>query len=640
MEDGTGPRLRLVFDDCKMLTKSQRTEGLKRSWVLLNPHHRTISELADHLLDVFALDDACPDGLVLSMDGFVLPPFESTSILKEKDIIRVKKKKGPSTDVIGVRDGRKSLEVEEAVEEQHVVAGMKLLANEEFAREVGGYESEREEDEPKKLEDELHLDNAAEKKIVSKKRKASRKLKRSNDRKKRKKSAAVEESSGTPKDVQKEIQTNQNESSQKHTLLLENSLVENGKPPNTNGELNHLSTPESDQRTNNINVTTPSEKRSSEPQENGKNSVVSSQTSAGTKKTPSRSTRRKKTKMKWLREAKRKENEQHQIQLHKTDNKQSSAKDICKVAREPQEPDKSDHEEGDVVPVVVRPGHIRFEPSGKVDADQPIRQPEISVENFQWNGITSKRKGQKWGKEKTVFHKRCDQKKGNQEFSEMMAINEGTTVNGPVDFDKLKPCTSLPQEGDTVAYRLIELSPSWTPEISSFRVGKISKYDPKLERITLVQVPKYPIVFEQQGDEASAAKPETSIYGEDGSLEIDYSSLVDVRIIKQGNVTAAQSVAAGVSQVPLGDQGGASCSRQKSNKEPKGKERVAPPRENGKTNVWDEVCEALSAKKAQLSQEDNWTKKGGSSGRSWPYRALRGSALGPTMARLRAQNEI
>lgn len=57
--------------------------------------------------------------------------------------------------------------------------------------------------------------------------------------------------------------------------------------------------------------------------------------------------------------------QQHQIQLHKTDNKQSSAKDIYKVAREPQEPDKSDHEEGDVVPVVVRPGHIRFEPSGK-----------------------------------------------------------------------------------------------------------------------------------------------------------------------------------------------------------------------------------------------------------------------------------
>lgn len=69
--------------------------------------------------------------------------------------------------------------------------------------------------------------------------------------------------------------------------------------------------------------------------------------------------------------------------------------------------------------------------------------------------------------------------------------------------------------------------------------------------------------------------------------------------------------------------------------------------ENGK-DVWDEICEAFSAKKAQLSQEDNWNKKkstagssaGSSSRSSWSYRALRGSALGPTMALLRAQKDL
>ncbi|EXB82497.1 hypothetical protein L484_027672 [Morus notabilis] len=655
-----GLRLRLVFEDCKMLTKSQRMEGLKRSWVLLKPHHETISEVADHLLRVFDIDDACSDGLVLSMDGFVLPPFESTSILKDKDIIRVKKKKGPSsTDIIGVGDGRKSFEVEEVAEEQDAVPGMKLLATEEFARETGGYESESEEEEPAKSEDlhidntpepekkvvskkrkALQLDNSLEKKEVSNKRKASKKLKRSNDRKKRKKSATVEECSGTPEDVQNEIPPKKDESSHQHILLLENSPVKNDKSPDTDGELDYLSTTESDERTNNINVTTPSEKRSCEPQENGKKSVASSHTHDGIKKGPSRSTRRKRAKRQWLIErAKKKENELHQTKLQKTDNEQSSAKDNC-ITEEHKKRDKSDYEDGDVVPVVVRPGHIRFESSGKVDADQPVRQPEISMENFQWNGITSKRKGQKWGKEKTGFHKRSDQKRRNQDSSEMMIIEEETNVIGHVDFNKLKPCTSLPQEGDTVAYRLIELSPSWTPELSFFRVGKISKYDPKSDRITLVQVPEYPIVFEEQGDEASAAKPETSIYKEDGSLEVDYSSLVDVRIIKHGNVSAAKSVTAGVSQVASGDQGGASCSRQKSYKEPKGKEPAAPRQENGKVNVWDEICEALSAKKAQLSQEDNWTKKGGSSSGSWSFRALRGGALGPTMARLRAQNEI
>lgn len=66
--------------------------------------------------------------------------------------------------------------------------------------------------------------------------------------------------------------------------------------------------------------------------------------------------------------------------------------------------------------------------------------------------------------------------------------------------------------------------------------------------------------------------------------------------------------------------------------------------ENGKVDVWEELSTALSAKKAELAQEDNWNKKksspGSSSTSSWSYRALRGSALGPTMARLRAQNDL
>lgn len=64
-----------------------------------------------------------------------------------------------------------------------------------------------------------------------------------------------------------------------------------------------------------------------------------------------------------------------------------------------------------------------------------------------------------------------------------------------------------------------------------------------------------------------------------------------------------------------------------------------PAKENGEVNVWDEINEALKAKKARLSQEDRWKKEGDSSeNRSWSQRALRCSALGPTMALLRSQN--
>jgi coilin len=62
--------------------------------------------------------------------------------------------------------------------------------------------------------------------------------------------------------------------------------------------------------------------------------------------------------------------------------------------------------------------------------------------------------------------------------------------------------------------------------------------------------------------------------------------------------------------------------------------------ENGKHNPWEETNQSMTAQKAWLSQEDG-CKKPESSGRSpWSFKALRGSALGPTVALLRAQNEL
>lgn len=48
----------------------------------------------------------------------------------------------------------------------------------------------------------------------------------------------------------------------------------------------------------------------------------------------------------------------------------------------------------------------------------------------------------------------------------------------------------------------------------------MSWYDPQSNKIMLVQVPGYPIVFEETDDEASDVLPDASLYGEDGSLEV------------------------------------------------------------------------------------------------------------------------
>ncbi|KAJ0082504.1 hypothetical protein Patl1_11624 [Pistacia atlantica] len=64
------------------------------------------------------------------MDGFVLPPFQSTSILKDYDIIRVRKKAVPSSETIELYNGMNALE-------KSMLPGVKLLAIEEFAKDLG-----------------------------------------------------------------------------------------------------------------------------------------------------------------------------------------------------------------------------------------------------------------------------------------------------------------------------------------------------------------------------------------------------------------------------------------------------------------------------------------------------------------------
>lgn len=66
---------------------------------------------------------------------------------------------------------------------------------------------------------------------------------------------------------------------------------------------------------------------------------------------------------------------------------------------------------------------------------------------------------------------------------------------------------------------------------------------------------------------------------------------------------------------------------------------MVPFAENGEFSIWDEINEALTAKKAKLSKENGWNKEQNSGSRSWS-RSLRCSALGPTVALLRAQNEL
>lgn len=67
-----------------------------------------------------------------------------------------------------------------------------------------------------------------------------------------------------------------------------------------------------------------------------------------------------------------------------------------------------------------------------------------------WNGITNKKKGQKWGKEKTPSWKRSNSNNCTSETLQLPSseAEQPTTpapVIGPINFDELRPCTGLPQ---------------------------------------------------------------------------------------------------------------------------------------------------------------------------------------------------
>lgn len=82
------------------------------------------------------------------------------------------KKAGTATEIIKIDDGlNDSLNVVEIIDKPTVITGMNLLANEEFEKESGGYESELEVDIAAEVED---VENSPEAKAVSKKRKASK----------------------------------------------------------------------------------------------------------------------------------------------------------------------------------------------------------------------------------------------------------------------------------------------------------------------------------------------------------------------------------------------------------------------------------------------------------------------------------
>ncbi|XP_072962465.1 coilin-like isoform X1 [Typha angustifolia] len=604
-------RIRLLFEDRHLLTKAQRSEGLRRCWFLLPPELATVADLADHVARRFCLRSAPPDGLILLMDEFVLPSFESTCIFRDKDIVRVKKK-ACKKEVIEINGDAHCIQDLMTIDKQPILSSNDALAIKDFHEDVDRNRSIN--------EDGVHkhrvLAFISEDTNSKGKRKHAEKPESSNRRKKLKLT-----SSENPNMHSKEKSSK--EDTGLDTLDRSQINVVSKEPSNSvlEGE------------------------KSNQVEEKGQRKTCKPHITDDAEKLPSRSARRKKAKRQWKRELSSRQLEES-LQSQDVENEvPCTSPDHQKVVQ--------NTEMDEIVPVIIRPGHIRFEP---VDEEQSNLQStgsmgheDKTMETFKWNGITSKKKGQKWGREKAMRGSN-DDKAFDEWAIEKIVSEEGKPVHDHLEFESLSPLARQPKEGDVIVYRLVELSSTWCPELSPKRVGKVSSYDNVSMRIILVPVPEYPIFLEGKESTETTQQIEMSVYNEDGSLEIEYSSLVDVQLLKDANLesltTSSHCSERNKEAAPL-NNGEVALGKRSSKDNPKGafsENNTIDPASvstGNKSNIgWEQIYQALNEKKSEL-QENGCSQspiKKSITTTSWSYRALRGSAIGPTLALLRGKN--
>ncbi|CAL5093848.1 unnamed protein product [Urochloa decumbens] len=689
-------RLRLVFKNRRILRRAERDEGLRRCWLLL-PELDTVADLAAHVSERFRLRRSCPDGVVLSMDGFALPPFESTCIFRDKDIIMVKqkscKKLVGNNDVLCIQDP-------EVVEKRPLPVDDEILAI-EYQKDGSKY-LEEEEHGDHQPEENATVSHSIENNATSSKRKLRDGVAGIPEIKRKKLKVT---NSGKHLDDSKEDNAHHYQDQSGSKKLMSSAIdIQSGSKKLTPSAIDIENKKATLQPETTANVMEQPKARNNQTELKCETKAMDCNAQSDTKKSESRSARRKKIKRQMRQKAKlQTEKDVHEDSPIAADCPSSSNQDGLpgpssnqnglpgpssnqnglpgpssnqNGSHAPFSSHKADEESDtsdEIVPVVVRPGHIRFEPAG----GQPDKSPAKEIQGtFQWSGTMSKKKGQKWGMNssnkrngagssmeasyhymdnRTTENGFCavsnqkDDESNNIEVSSVKTIANEEKFNGePLDFESLYPLTRLPKEGDLIAYRLVELSSSLCPELSSYRVGKVLIYDPISLRIILLPVPGYPIVTEENNPEdESDMFVDLSPYKEDGSLEIEYSSLLDVRLLKSIDPVpgAVSTPSAGTckeggslaGKTPTLEKNEGNVDRQKPGMVLNNTKNQEATPEKMENKVWEENVEPPNDNTDV--QENGWgTWKRNASTSAWSYRALRSSALGPTMAMLRGKN--
>ncbi|KAH0469848.1 hypothetical protein IEQ34_001406 [Dendrobium chrysotoxum] len=214
-----------------------------------------------------------------------------------------------------------------------------------------------------------------------------------------------------------------------------------------------------------------------------------------------------------------------------------------KQARPPMSPHSSDGEEY-VVGSVVQAGCISFQPQVILDAEHGSQQADETQKPLLLDGENSIKEQD--GNKENTFPQTIDNDQrfkvdgapvsdGILPLPKPEVISSAVEIKKPskhiIHFAILPHIRRLPVKGDILAYRFIEPSSSAYPQLSSPQVGEVSSFDNKTLQILLLPVLDY-VLLSEENSHGIIVQPNGSRYKEDGSLEIEYLSLVDVRMVK------------------------------------------------------------------------------------------------------------
>ncbi|KAJ7518978.1 hypothetical protein O6H91_20G017700 [Diphasiastrum complanatum] len=640
-------RIKLKFENPSILTRKQMAEGVAQCWFPLRRSLHSIADLAADIISSFQLQQTCPHGISLSMEDFALLPFESISLLKEKDLLSVKERiKVDLLEPFNVKDIDTRICEDSATTNgafYHQVGNFNLRALEEFEKESGGYRSEEEDTRLDLLAEngngkeaskevhgilEPHFEKRRSSKVEQRLLSSDKAMKKQTEdweatieengevehqKKRRKQQFEEAEGRSERKKHKREKHAMDEKALGDGNLSIEDKKLKRSKcmPESEDDENVH----ETQTETRALKVTL------NKAAENEVDLAGHAE-----KLRPSRSARRKKAKRQWLRIH---AEQQHQVERGKLEahptifskdervGELSLNTDLAIHGRK-----KTDNAEAkgerQLQPMVVAPGHIRFEPLDS-DGENDKNQTPMLVIRIN-NDIKSKKQGRCWGKEivEKGNHKNINESATGPDALGEAVVQIVSNADKKIltNFEALSSLHDFPREGDILAYRLVELTSNWTPELSPYRVGRVSKCDKDSCILKLDPVPGYSLNLKMDAadvcsdDRFNEQENLCAPYNEDGSLEIELSSLSDVRFV-QRICSVDSAIGAGdleSNQIHENDKQVLSPAKPQDNDEmivtPGCKEEDFHGRVNT-SSMWQEISEELDRKKMQLIQMDS-----------------------------------